>query len=69
MRFGRVIISVLLPVGLSACGGTEPSHPVAVAPAAPTLAPTVPPSPRFVNVAPEVGLTAMLYIESRLNVR
>jgi enediyne biosynthesis protein E4 len=61
MRFGRVIALVLLPVVLSACGGAEPSHPLATAPAAPSLKPSVPPAPRFVNAAPDAGLTALLY--------
>ena len=61
MRFGRVIASVLLPVVLSACGGAEPSHPLATAPAASTPEPSVPPAPRFVNAAPDAGLTALLY--------
>jgi hypothetical protein len=61
MRFGRVIALVLLPVVLSACGGAEPSHPLATAPAAPILEPSAPPAPRFVNTAPDAGLTALLY--------
>jgi hypothetical protein len=61
MRFGRVIVSVLLPVGLSACGGTEHFHPRAAAPAVPTQEQSGPPAPRFVNTAPEAGLTALLF--------
>ena len=61
MRFGRLIVLVLLPAGLSACGKTEPARPLAAVPAAPNLEPSVPLAPRFVNAAPEAGLTALLY--------
>ena len=61
MRFGRLIVLVLLPAGLSTCGKTEPARPLAAVPAAPNLEPSVPLAPRFVNAAPQAGLTALLY--------
>ena len=57
MRLRLIFVSVLLPGGLSACDRTAPAPPVVV----PAVRPIPPPKPRFVNAAPEAGLTTLLY--------
>jgi enediyne biosynthesis protein E4 len=57
MRLRLILVSVLLPGGLCACQRTAPSPPIVV----PAVRPSPPRAPRFVNAAPEAGLTTVLY--------
>ena len=58
MRLRRILVSILMPGALSACGGpASPPPPVAV----PAVKPSPPPEPRFVNAAPAAGLSTILY--------
>ena len=52
----RSFASVVLSVGLTACGGPPAQHS-----AGPRPTPSTPPAPHFVDVAPDAGLTAVLY--------
>ncbi len=57
MTFRPVHTLLLFTVGLPACGETKPPTP----PAQPVVERPKPSEPRFVNVAPEAGLTTVLY--------
>ena len=52
MRCRQVVVLVLLSIGLPACGPLAPRTPAK---------PSLPAEPRFVNAAPEAGVTTVLY--------